>query len=62
MILHRNIKANSKTKFMVKNRAKLFKLRNHKEFNTKYRFNGYSLNYLISNYPLFRRTKSGSLK
>jgi len=62
MILHRNIKANSKTNFMSKNRSKLFKLRNHNSFDNRYKFKRYSLNYLLSNYPLFRRTKTGALK
>lgn len=62
MILHRNIKVNSTTKFIVRNRTKLLKLRNHNGIDNKYRFKGYSLNYLISSYPLFRRTKTGVLK
>lgn len=62
MIVHRNLKANSKTKFIVRNRTKLFKIRNHNVFDNRYKFNGYSLNYLLSNYSLFRRTKTGALK
>lgn len=62
MIIHRNLKATSKTKFIVRKRTKLFKIRNHNVFGNRYKFNEYSLNYLLSNYPLFRRTKTGALK